>query len=340
MFNPKYTNVLNYDNTTSKKDYPDLKKSGVWANEGFSSMGVRDTLQSTIDSANAKLSELDLIQTQLNLSSNLNQDGLLKKSELIRLQNDNLNDQLKDIEVLQSSIITKDRLINQIDDNIINQNSNISALITLLIFGIILIILICLFGYNTINAKVFYIALIFLLIVSIITFIYIYNIFYFKDSITYLGNTQKIVTEFGTELKTWGKAIKTDIDSDLNYVKDEWIANNCGCTPSEEEEEQAEEEEYLVFGETYEEQSPGYFYYDGNAPQQLLVPIPDPSKLNENIDWVDYSPNGQLYFDKFTKKIDYEDNNYYGSTFENTLVNEILNDNNPFVNNKTYTLNL
>jgi hypothetical protein len=339
MFNQKYTNVKNYDINNSNEVYPYSKQYDASSIEGFTSPGMIDTLQSTIDSANANLSNLDLIQTQLNLSTNLNQDGLLKKNELIRLQNDNLNDQLKDLELLQTNIITKDRIINQIDENIIIQNSNISSLITLLIFGILLIILIILFGYNTINTKAFFTYLTFLVIIFCIIFIYIYNIFYFKDSITYLGNRQKIVTELGTELKTWGKAIKTDVNSDLDYLKDEWIENNCGCPPVQEEEEEEILEEDLIFGETFEEQAPGYFYYDGNAPQQLLVPIPR-RKNKLSIDWVDYSKNGQVYFDKDTNKSHYEDDNYYGSTPEQSLANRILNDNNPFVNNKTFTLNL
>ena len=81
------------------------------------------------------------------------------------------------------------------------------------------------------------------------------------------------------------------------------------------------------YGVSDKERVKGHFYYDGDAPQQLLVPTPSektgPGDVNDVIDWVNYSDNGKTtYYD------------YPNNIFQNDL-----NYANTFVNNKTYSAN-
>ena len=69
--------------------YQELTKDGVWYKENLDS--GNETIKNIIHAINENLSELDYIQTKLNTVNNLNQEALLKKSELIKLTNISLS---------------------------------------------------------------------------------------------------------------------------------------------------------------------------------------------------------------------------------------------------------
>lgn len=325
--------------------YQELTKDGVWYKENLDS--GNETIKNIIHAINENLSELDYIQTKLNTVNNLNQEALLKKSELIKLQNDDLQRQLRELEHIQSNIRNKDRLIEQTNYTIQHEELSIRVLIISCVLAFILVINIVLYGYYQISFTTFIIILSIIILLYIILFAYNYNIFYFRDSISYLGNVQRLDLQLGKELNKWGNVVVDNVKHEVDYEKERlkklWIKNNCECTPEEEQPiiPVIYEETHVdaIGGNLSEKERPGHFYYDGSAPQQLLVPTPDPKELDEKIDWVDYSPNGRMRYNERLNKNEYINNNYYNYNSDHKLLNEIHNSN-PLVNNQTYSANI
>jgi hypothetical protein len=74
------------------------------------------TVQELVNAINQNLAELNLIQNELSTVNNLNQEALVKKDQLLRMENDDLMKQLRELETIQSTITNKDRLILEIND--------------------------------------------------------------------------------------------------------------------------------------------------------------------------------------------------------------------------------
>lgn len=349
----KWQDILASNTAISLKEYPITKKSGVWSQEFFtdsSQSQTTDSIESTFKALNQNLAQLDFIQNQLNTVDNLYKETLLKQSDLIRLENEDLKKQLQELEIIQSNISNKDRLIQQTNYNIMRQELNIYVLIVSCVLALFLIVAIYMYGIGKITMPIFSGIVSFIILVYIILFVYSYNIFYFKDAMSYLRNRQKVNLQWGHYVKKWGNVVRSDIASRREHIKDEWIENNCECPIGE---VAGEEEEGAVASETQEESDgspvmgkiypdrPGYFYYDGSSPQQLLVPTPDSKILNQKIDWADYSPNGQMqYIQAINKNINIDDNFYdMNDNKKSTILSKIVGKNSTLVNNTTYTAN-
>jgi hypothetical protein len=91
----------------------------------------------------------------------------------------------------------------------------------------------------------------------------------------------------------------------------------------------------------YQDEIPGYFYNDGSSPQQLIYTNSN-KELNESIDWVDYSSDGQSQYNPFTNKTKYINNNFYNYKSKDPYIRQLkdLSDSNKLVNNSTLTTNL
>jgi hypothetical protein len=301
-----------------------------------------NTVQELVNAINQNLSELNLIQNQLTTVNNLNQEALVKKDQLLRMENDDLIQQLRELETIQSTITNKDRLIDQTNNNIDSQNQNIKILVSSIALAIILLVAILLFGLGKITMSLLILISIIIAVLYFLLYIYSYNIFYFNDAVTMLFDRR--AQKMGYQLNKWSTAIKNNVDNEIDSLKQNWIDQNCLCPASTSEEASSDSEMDDIGNNINEEQVVGYYYYDGSSPAQLLVPEPTPSmRLNQKIDWVDYSPDGNsIYNPKLNKTINVN-NNYYNYNSSNDPVNIQLREleaSNVFVNNQTYTGNI
>lgn len=274
-----------------------------------------NSIETITNAINQNLATLDVIQNQMNTLNNLNQESLVKQQQLIQMENNKLIDQLRDLENIQSNIENKTRMIDQLNLNMINQQTNIRVLTVSIILALLILSTIVMYGYGIIEKSYCIIYIIIILISYVILFMYYYNIFYFKSAIDAIFNSN-FEERLGNTLKNWSTDIKT--------IENEWIDKNCGCDTEE------EESSFYFPNNSIQNTNPlpGYYYYDGSAPKQLLIPTPTSSniKTNENIEWVDYTENSST--------------NYYN--YNNNLSNlqNMLNKSNTLVNSKTYTTNL
>ena len=95
----------------------------------LSNLGItisNDNLSIAVNSANQTMSMTNNINT--GLLSNIIQEILVKKDELIKLQNEDLTNQLRNLEAIQSNIENKNVIIDQINYNMEVQQNNIIIL--------------------------------------------------------------------------------------------------------------------------------------------------------------------------------------------------------------------
>lgn len=267
-------------------------------NSNLTSLDINDL---TI-SINTNLEQLDFIQSQLNTFNNINQETLLKQQQLLQMENKTLMKQLKELESIQSIVINKDRMIQQTEKNMIDQQHNIYLLITCGIIGLILMIAVFLYGYKIISSSLFNIIVIAIVIIYIIIFIYYYDILYLKTALSYLNDRK--IDRLNDTLKNWKSITDKNIQTAKYGDKSQWIANHCSCPPPGEEQYAKDDNS----GETITTDAPGYYYYDGNAPKQQLVPTPTQYQTGTNIpypeiSWPDYSASGSNYYNSVNKNI-------------------------------------
>jgi len=327
-------NILEKNKNPLNTDYI----SSINANySGFNSNN--DSISQIIKSINNNLAELTYIQNQLNTVTNLQQEALLKKETLLKLQNDKLLEQLRTLENIQSTIINKDRNIEQVNDNIENTNLNIRILSIGIILSLIFLLVIVLTGFNLMSEFQRNVCIVIVSISFLILVIYTYNVFYFRDSISGIYKSQNILSSAVKGLDDFKKEASHDIRESLYGNENDWLNENCNCPL---EENITEENLYAYDVNRIVKEIPGDYYYDKSAPPQLLVPSPDDLSVqsDEKIKWVDYSSNGVLRYDYATKKTYNENNNYYN--YKNSNPNNKINLNkiNPFVNSTTTTGNL
>ena len=325
-----------------------LQVNGTITTSGLTLSGANNNEQNTnmVNDLNSELTNINLVHNQLGLLNNNTQEVLLKKEELIQLENDTLNEQIQKLESIQGNIINKDRHIEEININIENQNRNINVLIFLLILAIILLIVVYINGIGKINNNNFIKIICVIIFIFFIIVIYSYNIIYFRDAITYLFDRRSL--RIGNALKEWNESVINSATIKLYGTEDDYIKNNCNCPISE----QSSSVMSYYGGINNTDEKSGYFYYDGTAPKQLLVPQPD-NNDKDKIIWPDYSndasaiytPNNTTYFN--TNYYNYKPNTTVTGTSTTSNHNDpmikALNDinvNNKFVNDDTKTRNM
>jgi len=306
--------------------------------------------KSIAQSINNQLAIGNISQPLLSIANNINQENLAKRDQLLKMENDDLMNQLRELELIQSNISNKNTMLDQINTNIMNEQTNINTLIGCIILAIILLVVIVAYGYQKIDKSLMILLVIIIAVCYVILFFYSYNIFYLNTAWKNLFNPNT-EARLGKALQTWSTDIKTGIHDTIYGTEQSWISANCACPASEENEETP----LLPYtpGISVNPQ-PGYFYYDGSAPPQLIVPnnpapsIPSssnpfnpfmPSQNMENIDWVDYSRNGQI---KSYNPVSYNNNNYYNYKSDNpqNQLQEAIDTPNGLVNSTTTTINL
>ena len=200
------------------------------------------------------------INTQSELN-NIDAQILLKKEQLIKMKNEKLNNQIRELQDYESSIINKDRLIDETNAYMEKNNVNIIVASISITLSLILLLVVCLYVYGKLNGALFNIIFIILLFCYIILFLYGFNWFNFRN----IGDFFKTIKSNRLEksVEDWSKFTKTDLQRQLYGDRTEWNEKNCAC----EEQKKVYPDESNVSVNNI----PGYFYYDGNAPKQLII---------------------------------------------------------------------
>jgi uncharacterized membrane protein len=339
--------VINLQNLGSK-----LNSSYSTLQQGNMNNYLSTNSQSIINIVNAikqNQTELQTIQNQLSTDYNVNQEILVKQEQLLRMQNNDLMAQLRELEIIQSNISNKDKIIEQTNLNISNNNSKITILIISVVLAIIVLLAAFLYGSGKLDHQKFVMILIVISVFYLLLYMYANNILYLQSAINSIFNRQNL-NIIATTAERLAQNTVNDINNDFNELEQNWIDNNCSCPPAPTTEEEAPPPVYNNATSATANEVPGYFYNDGTAPPQLLVPTPNPVALNLNdmIEWVDYSANGSTQYNPMTNQTTYTDQNFYNYNNDTDPViamQKILSDYNSvaggssLVDSETYSAN-
>ena len=287
------------------KDYTQLYKS----NETNYTQTNAESIQKIIRAINENLAEMRLIRNQLNTENNVYTEGLFKKDQLLRMENEELQNQLRELEAIQSTIMNKDAVIGQLHANTDEYGREIILLVICLGLAVLLFIKTCVYAQGMVSFRVFITLFIYVMICYVLLFMYFFNILYLQDSVNYfLSSRQRKIDK---KMQNW-TAIN---DPKKGTNQDQWIEENCNCPTSTQEEGESSEEIYAEDdGDFIRKELPGTFYYDGSSPPELIAPFPPGEeyiRMNEQIDWVDYSNDGNSKYTPLTNKTRYENSQFY-----------------------------
>ena len=249
---------------------------------------------------------------------------LTKQDQLMRIKNNDLNNQLSDIKDLENNIINKDRLIEQTQGHIEKNDNNIQILYVSLGLSLIIFVSIILYAMGKMNDKILGIVVTFVILIFVLKVMYNYNILHFASLVHFLDNRRNL--RIGESISNFNKEF--GLQQRLYGDKQDFIDQNCVCPESE--------DIYTDEENTGVDIKPGYFYYDKNAPKQILIPDGgDKVNVSKNTDnpiydkihWVDHDKKASdTDFDVKSYKID--PNNY-----------DVYKDG-KLVNDSTYSVNL
>lgn len=387
----KYTSLIGNNSPSLVGDYFKLQSSNPNNYTKTNTSG----LQNIVNATNQKLTALTLSANELNALNNFNNEAIIKKDQLIKLENDELTKQLFQLENLQSTISNKNRMIEQVNKNIEDTDNNIKMLIIIIILTFVFLLFIIAYGSKKIDGNVLIFAFCIILFSFFISNIYVNNLFSFKNAIhnTFSNNDKRLINAVKA-IDAIKDTLKEETTDTIEKIKKNYLKDYCGCSPDKGN--TSEEHTNITTvktttgsagspgspgspGSTTGDDSPvpvsygnssgpniashlinpqfgsdpGYFYYDGSSPQQLLSPNPDiyvKNTKNTNnkltsIDWLDYSGNGNVLFspNKETQNFDVNYNtknryNYNVKTDPNILQKNILDNMKSYlVDNNTIT---
>ncbi len=258
---------------------------------------------------------------------NINNEILVKQDQLEKIKNDNLENQIEQIKTIESSIINKDRLIEQTYEHMQKNDKNIYILYLALSFSIVLMLVVYLYSLGKLNDKAFTACIVFIIVVFILMVMYKYNILFFRTVTHFVENRKNLALI--NSVKDLGSQVQSNMQERLYGDKQDFLDENCICPVSEDY--YAEEEDVAV------DIKPGYFYYDKNAPKQLLVPnggdkidvsATDDREVYDKIDWVNHD------------QVMYELNDEESGHYQIEPNDRKLYTNGKLVNDSTYTVNL
>jgi len=277
----------------------------------------------TTNSANSDPTLTDRMNQEI-LLNNVNQEILLKQEKILALKNAKLNGQLIKLNDLQGSIINKDTLVRQTDEELKNKNNNISFLTIAIILAIICFGIIGLSYLGKIDNGQMRYSLITLAIIAIIVYIYYSDLFYLRTSFkSIFYDREQIMINKLNELSdytpgdlakkgiyTVGSGIKYGFESIENSIQEsiygsqaDWQKANCQASDGSACNNNGDNNgnDDTSQGGNNNQNPPGYFYYDKSAPPQQLYPpvtyrVDDPTKDSDDnraIFWPDFDGSNQ-----------------------------------------------
>jgi hypothetical protein len=228
------------------------------------------------------------------LQNNISQEILLKQEQLLKMENEKLNNQLYSLDQAESIISNKDTITKQTDNELSKKNNNINFLIFMLIISLITFCVIMLGNQGIIdNTKMNAILgiLVFHVFIALIIF---YDLLYLGTAFKNMFyNRDNIMID---KLNNWKFAsnIVNAVDTSLYGTQSDWQQANCQYPCNTEEEESTTVASYSSISTV---PTPGYYYNDGSAPSQILNPKGTYNNTNnqkELIYWPDYDQSNKI----------------------------------------------
>lgn len=253
-------------------------------------------------------------------------------NELLQLSADQNNKDLEKIKEFETEIATKKRMINIAQDGHLRRIEKIKSIIVLFIILCIIFLPLALMLGNVISKTTFIIFFVLICIVAFLVFSWMNNLFYIRDYFSFTKSSiSNASAATASQLSSWEESVSNAVSSRVKSFNDtvindvygseaEWIQQNCNCPSTTTTSEDTFPIPFSTSGELIWPE-PGFYYDDGTAPNQLLVPKNTSARsefqFKEKIKWPSYSRKFKNYNNSITKRrppIDEEDDRLVGST--------------------------
>jgi len=210
--------------------------------------------------------------------------------EILQIHANTGNENLKKLKDYEIEIATKDKIISNTEKSIENQNNMIGSMVIILIMLFLLIIPLILYILKIISGGTFMGIFVIFIIGGLFYLAWANDYLYVKSFTKNVGSDlyqvgSEVDIDLQNRIKDFNNIVKTDL---YGSTEEEWINKNCNC-PLDEETNMP----VIPTGEGKQiHPQPGFYYDDGTAPQQLIVPRNTYQKskyqFNEKIDWPNY----------------------------------------------------
>lgn len=223
----------------------------------------------TLSDKNNELVSKNTNQNNDSQTFNINRDILLRKEQLNQLENDDIENQYKRLDQIQSNIFSKERLIEENLYHSEQSERNIRVLTGSILFVLLLFIIIGVYYTKKIDNSKFVKLCGLLFGIFILYLFYQYNVFYLNDSLSALFSG-RVASELGNRINKKTMQMQEDIQRIREGDYETWKKKNCNsCSPLPSKDISGLDIQNLS-GTGY---SSSYFVYqDGSTPNQLINP--------------------------------------------------------------------
>lgn len=286
--------------------------------------------------------ETDLVNNPLSEITNTINDSLSKinrrsnriqhANELLQLSADQNNEDLQKLKNFETEISTKKKMINIAQNSHLKRVQKIKSIIVLFIIICVIFLPLALMLGKVISKTTFLILFVLICIIAFLVFSWMNDLFYIRD---YFSFTKSSLSDASSataaQLSSLEESVSNSVSSRVQSFNDtiindvygaeaEWIQQNCSCPSTTSTTEDTFPIPFSTSGELIWPE-PGFYYDDGTAPNQLLVPKNTSARsefqFKEKIKWPSYSQKFKDYNKSLMEKrapLDEEDDRLVGNT--------------------------
>ncbi len=201
---------------------------------------------------------------------NTNRAILLRKEELNHIENEEIEDQYKQLDQIQSNIFSKERLIEENLYHSEKSERNIRVLTGSILFVLLLFVIVGIYYTKKIDDGKFVKLCGLLFGIFLLYLCYQYNVFYLNDSLSALFSG-RVATTLGNKINKKTLQMQEDIQRIREGDYDDWKKKNCSsCSPVPSKDVSGFDIQNLS---GYGLSSSYFTYQDGSTPNQLINPM-------------------------------------------------------------------
>jgi len=214
-------------------------------------------------------------------------------NELLQLVANRGNKNLQKLYNDELEISTKTSLVNSIDESIEKQKSTISFLIVVFVLVLALVIPLVFMILNKITPTMFCTLVVLDVVIIALLVMWRNNMFHFRSFITSAGmDVETGVEDANSSIQNRVSDFNKIVRADMYGSKSEFENKYCCNPPAPEVEVEFAEDSEM--GATH--RMPGFYYDDGSAPQQLIVPkntAKASGEFEDTIQWTDFAADSR-----------------------------------------------
>jgi predicted transcriptional regulator len=278
FFEDIFSNLFGSNNSNSNTSVAEEEESVFVKDMNITPNQNLDNVNTAASGFNSDMSTKQTsINTQLQ-QINFYDNSIKSNNELLQLIANTSNKQLQDLYRKELEVATKSSLVNNLNKYVVKQKHTISLLVVILVLILLLVIPLVMLITKRISPGLFCTLVVIDVVLIVLLIAWRNNILYLRSFVTTLGSDLESTAEtVAGDVSSASEALQARINSfnqivraDVYGSEADYQAQYCCPTTS------TTEETILTLPVSEITPSiqplPGFFYNDGSAPSQLLVP--------------------------------------------------------------------